>query len=298
MMGEHSPVDALIPSMIADWVISEPMDLAQFSESSAAATPVAGLELLQWETDDHILEQCTAAKERAMALIRDSDAGILWHSDYGVDWIRNHAKLSPDAYIQMALQLAWFMSRGTATATYETASTRLFLQGRTETIRTLSRESAEFVKSMIDPTSSVAERHSRLVAATVTHNKSTRDAAMGKGIDRHLLGLRVQMREGESSPFLDDELFGLSQEWNLSTSGLSAGDRFLGTGFGAPFHDGYGINYLTGAHVLKFGIESKHSSSLTSTHAFKRYILDSLAEMKALCLAVATEQEQETKSKM
>lgn len=90
---------------------------------------------------------------------------------------------------------------------------------------------------------------------------ATRNAAIGKGIDRHLLGLRLQLRPDESSPLLSGDLFHLSQEWKLSTSGLSAGDRFLATGyvrwppdrllsfasdnshrFGAVCPDGYGIN--------------------------------------------------------
>jgi carnitine O-acetyltransferase len=61
------------------------------------------------------------------------------------------AKQSPDAYIQQALQLAWYRDQGYATATYETASTRTFLHGRTDVIRTLSDESRNFVKSMVDP---------------------------------------------------------------------------------------------------------------------------------------------------
>lgn len=50
------------------------------------------------------------------------------------------------------------------------------------------------------------------------------------------------MREGESHPLFDDPLFSESQAWILSTSGLSAGDRFYGTGFGTVWPEGYGIN--------------------------------------------------------
>ena len=39
-----------------------------------------------------------------------------------------------------------------------------------------------------------------------------------------------------------DEFFGHSQTWKLSTSSLSPGDQFRGTGFGTPEPDGYGIN--------------------------------------------------------
>lgn len=63
------------------------------------------------------------------------------------------------------------------------------------------------------------------------HNDYTREASLGLGIDRHLMGLRLVMKEKEFSPLFEDELYGLSQEWLLSTSGLSAGDRFIGTGY-------------------------------------------------------------------
>lgn len=66
------------------------------------------------------------------------------------------ARVSPDAYIQQALQLAWYRDQGYATATYETASTRMMLHGRTDVIRTLSVESRAFVKSMLDDKSDVS----------------------------------------------------------------------------------------------------------------------------------------------
>lgn len=83
-----------------------------------------------------------------------------------------------------------------------------------------------------------------LSAATKTHNTLTRESSTGRGIDRHLMGLRLLLRSDlkESHPLFEDELFGKSQEWVLSTSGLSAGDRFYGTGFGAVYPNGYGIN--------------------------------------------------------
>jgi carnitine O-acetyltransferase len=50
----------------------------------------------------------------------------------------------------MALQLAWMRDQGKPTAVYETASTRFFLHGRTEVIRSFSKESLLFVQSMMD----------------------------------------------------------------------------------------------------------------------------------------------------
>lgn len=81
-----------------------------------------------------------------------------------------------------------------------------------------------------------------LSKATKAHNAATKESSTGRGIDRHFLGLRLLLREGETHPLLEDPLFAKSQEWVLSTSGLSAGDRFHGTGFGAVYPNGYGIN--------------------------------------------------------
>lgn len=80
--------------------------------------------------------------------------------------------------------------------------------------------------------------------AVQTHARLTREAATGKGIDRHLLGLRLLMRpeDGETANLFSDEVFDRSATWKLSTSGLSAGHQFRGTGFGAVYPDGYGIN--------------------------------------------------------
>lgn len=56
------------------------------------------------------------------------------------------------------------------------------------------------------------------------------------------MGLKLLLREGESHPIFDDPLYEESSAWVLSTSGLSAGDRFWGTGFGTVWPNGYGIN--------------------------------------------------------
>jgi carnitine O-acetyltransferase len=75
-------------------------------------------------------------------------------------------------------------------------------------------------------------RYLTLQHAIKTHRILTKEAATGKGIDRHLLGLRLMLKlqDGERAVFFEDEMFGRSQQWKLSTSGLSAGHLFKGTG--------------------------------------------------------------------
>ena len=88
------------------------------------------------------------------------------------------------------------------------------------------------------------ERFRLLQDAVASHSRRTREAITGCGIDRHLLGLRLLLRplHGESAKLFEDNLFKQSSRWELSTSGLSAGLLFKGTGFGAVYDEGYGIN--------------------------------------------------------
>ena len=63
--------------------------------------------------------------------------------------------MSPDAYIQMALQLAYYRDAGKFSLTYEASMTRLFREGRTETVRPCTIESAAWVKAMENKSSTV-----------------------------------------------------------------------------------------------------------------------------------------------
>ncbi|KAH7913563.1 acyltransferase ChoActase/COT/CPT [Hygrophoropsis aurantiaca] len=289
-MGEHSPCDALVPSIVADYAVVQEIDPSAFSASQPCMElepAVAGWERLDWIVDNKIETECLAAEERAKALIQNSDDSAFWFTEYGADWIKDVAKLSPDAYVQIVLQLAWYRSRGNFTATYETVLTRMFQRGRTETLRTLTVDARAFILAMNDPISSLETRRELLHRAIQTHATLTREAATGRGIDRHLLGLRLMLPEDQVGrcDLFNDELFQRSQTWRLSTSGLSAGHQFRGTGFGSPYEDGYGINYLIGPEMIKFCIESKYSSPLTSTEVFKNLIFDALQDIKAVCTA-------------
>lgn len=54
--------------------------------------------------------------------------------------------------------------------------------------------------------------------------------------------MMIRRDQGEDADLFADELFQRTQTWKLSTSGLSAGHHFKGTGFGSGWKDGYGIN--------------------------------------------------------
>lgn len=289
--GEHSFCDALVPSIVAEYSIVQGVEIEEFGEKNAnhpqgVDTSEPMWERLDWVGDEFIKRESVAAHQRAVKILEDSDDSVLWFDDYGTDWIKAIGNHSPDAYIQMVLQLAWYKTRGEFTATYETVLTRMFKNGRTETLRTLTSDARDWVLSMVTPGVSNQARLKALQRAIQTHTRLTREAATGRGIDRHLMGLQLLLRppNGESADLFEDELYSRSAKWKLSTSGLSAGHLFKGTGFGAAYDDGYGINYLAAPDMIKFGIESKFHNPATSTENLKAAIVETMLEMKLLCL--------------
>ena len=59
-------------------------------------------------------------------------------------------KCSPDAFLQLAMQMAGYKNLGKFSLTYESAMTRLFREGRTETVRPVTEESCKFVRAMLE----------------------------------------------------------------------------------------------------------------------------------------------------
>ena len=101
--------------------------------------------------------------------------------------------VSPDGWTQMIIQLAyarllrakgWKRNGGT----YEAASVRKFLKGRTEAIRVVSAESDAWVASMDDEGAGAERRMELFRNAIKKHGSDARAAGNAQGIDRHLLG--------------------------------------------------------------------------------------------------------------
>lgn len=72
--------------------------------------------------------------------------------------------------------------------------TRLFKNGRTETVRSLSQEADAFVRGFLDSSVSKEEKKVLLKKACDKHAILYKDAMTGKGIDRHLFALYVASR--------------------------------------------------------------------------------------------------------
>lgn len=90
-MGEHSPCDALVPSIVCEYAVVQSVEAEVFDHKNATEMRETGggWKRLDWVTDGVIEKACEDAEECARVLVEDSDDGALWFEEYGSDWIKN-----------------------------------------------------------------------------------------------------------------------------------------------------------------------------------------------------------------
>lgn len=251
---------------------------------------------LTWDIPTEVQAQVSVSLAVAQALADDVDCHVFPFREFGKGQIKK-LRVSPDALIQIGLQLAYYRDRGGFCLTYEASMTRLFREGRTETVRSCSNESCAFVKAL--EAGEAGEQCRRLFRqASERHQNLYRMAMTGAGIDRHLFCLYVVSKYlGVDSPFLKEVL---SEPWRLSTSqtpvqqmelfDLKNNPEFisLGGGFGPVADDGYGVSYIiVGEEMINFHVSSKHSYSETDSHRFGRQITKAMLDIMTVLSADA-----------
>ncbi|XP_065916399.1 carnitine O-acetyltransferase-like isoform X2 [Dysidea avara] len=235
---------------------------------------------LQWNISLECANDIGAAKVNLDNEVSNCDHQVFVFEDFGKALVKLH-KLSPDSFIQAAIQLTYYKMYGCLTSTYESGFTRLFLYGRTDTIRASSIESLAFCKAMLDPSVTVNERLAKMKAAIESHQQNTIEAVFGEGFDRHLLGLRIQctLDEVEMPSIFTDSSFAKCFHHSLSTSQMPA-DFPLLCAFGAMVPDGYGICYNPQNDNILLTVSTCRDCAETDTTQFGMKLMESLQVMK------------------
>ncbi|VBB27203.1 unnamed protein product [Acanthocheilonema viteae] len=223
--------------------------------------------------------------------INDVDAACIVFRDFGKGFIKK-ADISPDAFVQMAIQLAIFKDQGKFCLTYESISARFYANSRTETLRPVTKESCAFVRSMISPESNNEERLKLLKEAAEVHAIHSKEYSTGNGVDRHLFVLHILSKmTGINSPLLD---YYISQPWELSTSQTPNVTRqidedkhpdlsWFGGGFQAVCKTGYGISYrFAGNHSICINIVCYKSASNTDSYRLRQHLMQSMHDISAI----------------
>lgn len=299
--GEHSWADAPVLSHLWQQTLStDCFQLGYNAEGHCKGEVDSSLpppQKLSWEIPPECEEQISQSLAVAQALADDVDIHVFAYQEFGKGRIKK-CRVSPDAFIQMVLQLAYYRDQRRFCLTYEASLTRLFKEGRTETVRSCSNESSAFVRALENGEPAHVCRR-LLQEASEKHQNLYRLAMTGSGIDRHLFCLYVVSKYlGVESPFLKEVL---SEPWRLSTSQSPMHVEMFdivnhpeyvscGGGFGPVVDDGYGVSYsFMGDHILNFHISCKHSCPETDSHKFGDQIRTALQDLLQLLNPIRTE---------
>ncbi|XP_058459755.1 peroxisomal carnitine O-octanoyltransferase-like [Malaya genurostris] len=203
---------------------------------------------------------------------------------YGKDYMKSK-KIHPDSWVQTALILAYYRLHGAFPPTYETAMMRQFYKGRTETCRSCSKETVNFINAMEDSREAITTKASLFRVAANRQNELMNEARKGNGFDRHLFGLWcMAYDEGLPVPELyDDPLYSKSGgggNFILSTSTLGF---TINCGFVAPMcTDGYGCFYSILSDTLWCMFSAYKDSDVTSSHKLLAAFYQAMEDIKCV----------------
>uniref|UniRef100_A0A1A8LHJ3 Carnitine O-acetyltransferase n=1 Tax=Nothobranchius pienaari TaxID=704102 RepID=A0A1A8LHJ3_9TELE len=279
LVYEHAPAEGPPIVFLIDYVVKYMRSIEMLR---SPMVPLAMPQKLRFNITTEIKRDIEKAKQNMNIMVHDLDVKVLMFSHFGKNLPKQHS-LSPDAFVQMALQLAYFRMYNICCSTYESASLRMFKYGRTDAIRSTTVDSLGFVQAMQDPTKQNTERLALLQKAVQTHKENTYNAIHGQAIDRHLLGLRMQsIVDLTSMPgiFMDTS-YAVAHHFNLSTSQVGSKTDCVMC-FGPMVPDGYGVCYNPMDEHINIAITAFNSCEETNAASFAQAVEDALLDMRAL----------------
>ena len=262
---------------------------------------------LEWKITAELVTGIRFAETRLSDLILQNEVKVLEFAGYGSNFIKR-AGFSPDAFVQMAFQAAYYGLYGRVQSVYEPAMTKAFFHGRTEAIRSTTTESANYVKRFCEDVSPQIKVDA-LHKACKRHTNITRECSAGQGQDRHLYALYKmwEMAAAEEKKAADT-----ARAENANTAGGdgqprsptpssesgtelpaifadSAWDRLNTTilstsncgnpalrmfGFGPTSMDGFGVGYIIKENSISICAASKHRQTQRYLDTLAAYFLE------------------------
>uniref|UniRef100_A0A8C5AM19 Peroxisomal carnitine O-octanoyltransferase n=1 Tax=Gadus morhua TaxID=8049 RepID=A0A8C5AM19_GADMO len=229
---DHAPYDGMIMVSLSYYIDCRLRASGGKWKGSDMVRDISLPEELLFRLDDRVRHDVQLAKQHFLETANNLQVVCCAFTSFGKYAIKQR-KLHPDTFVQLAMQLAYYRKHGRPGSCYETAMTRRFYHGRTETMRPCTQEAVLWCQAMTDPTRS-------------TSNKLMALAQNGEGFDRHLLGLYlVAKEEGLPTPHLfRDPLYAKSGGGGnfVLSSSLVGYQTVVGVGAPMVLH-GYGCFY-------------------------------------------------------
>ncbi|KAH7098270.1 acyltransferase ChoActase/COT/CPT [Auriculariales sp. MPI-PUGE-AT-0066] len=247
---------------------------------------------LEWSLNPELRIGIRYAETRISDLICQNDCQALEFKGFGKNFITRYG-FSPDAFVQMAFQAAYFGLYGRIECTYEPAMTKSFIHGRTEAIRTVQDHTVNFTQTFFSD-ASLQTKIETLRKACEGHVNLTKECSKGLGQDRHLYALycllqRELQEQGTPPPspppgekvktrktlpaIFTDNGWSVLNTSILSTS--NCGNPALRLfGFGPVAEEGFGIGYIIKDDGISVCASSKHLQTRRYLDTLQGYLFE------------------------
>ena len=258
---EHSGCDATIWLFLLSYVDS----LIAGGKLDHAGTGNLEMRRLEWNISQTGREGLYAARAqfRELSLSLSFDRRIL--TRINKEAIKA-AGCSPDAFVQILYQTAYLQLTGKIRSVYESVAVRNFYQGRTESLRPVSSESADFARAFLrGEEGSILKEKFRL--ALLAHSNKLSRAHKALGSERHMSGLLAMHHRyvgGALPGIFTCEGYKSLRNDALSTSSSTA--PFIEFfGFGPVVTDGIGLGYGVKEDGLHIAVSAYPDSGVNPT---------------------------------
>ncbi|ETN68346.1 Choline/Carnitine O-acyltransferase [Necator americanus] len=298
---EHTPAEGPPVAALMDFICDK-FDNKEFNDGSPH--PEEQVKRLDFDLNDAQRAQIEKSGKKMDKVADNLDLVAHTFKRYGKNFPKS-VKISPDSWIQMAFQLAFYRIHSacehhhcwllyvvhftpnvisTVPPTYETATLRKFSEGRTENIRSPNVLVDIFVKKMASGREPIADVYDALKAAADSHKKYSMDCMSGAGMDRHLLAWNLLAAEnGLPKPsILQTPAYEQMSHFQVSTSQVPT-RHLIRLFFGPSAPDCYGICYNPQEEELHFAITSFKSYGSTSSKRFAKELDRALNDMNSVC---------------
>ena len=232
--------------------------------------------------DDALRAEARAAAESFAAYAAATATTTLSFPDFGANTAKQLG-MSPDAFVQMAYQLAHRRAKGLTGATYESIATRQFHHGRTEAMRVVTPEVLQFVSTMEAQSTDRAAQRTAFQAAAAKHVARAKECQAGAAPEQHLWELqRLATRRGDAEPhalYRSPGWLVMRDDFLSTSSAPSVNVQYFG--FGSTSPQCIGVAYVLLADSLNIYLSTpRHVAA--QMHTFARELTTAMRELREL----------------
>lgn len=286
---EHTGVDGSVMLRLVGHIY-DTIDKVSFNERGVSMDKKqavsANVKELEFDLDDDLRQTIRTAADTFSQHTADTQTRVLNFTQFGKNQIKKFG-VSPDAFVQLALQLAEYKLYGKCYSAYEAVMTRTFLDGRIDVLYTVSPESMIFIENIRDTDCSTQMKIDSLVEAAQKHIARANECRLGDGVYSHFLALKYRYKAAgrdlgiATLPeiFTDKGYQSLIHSVVCTSTTSDYGVNLAG--YGPIVDDGYGIRYFMRNDSICFNMTSR-SAMQDKLEQMQIYVEQSLREMADL----------------